>query len=101
MFALQRSGDVFLGIPYDVALFSQILLYISNETGLEANRIDMNIIDAHIYSNQLGPVMDYLKTPMYDTPDFKYNAPCLKNDYGKVELINYKHGPVITAPVAV
>jgi len=106
MFALQRSGDVFLGIPYDVALFSQILLYISHMTGLKANRIDMNIIDAHIYTNQLAPVMDYLKTPMYDTPDFKYLTPGkygvdVDLRFGKVELINYKHGPVITAPVAV
>lgn len=94
MFVLQRSGDLFLGIPYDIALFSKVLLYISNETNLKANKLEMQIIDAHIYKNQIESLREYLLQPVFDLPYYKYNNRIL-------ELINYKSGPTITAKVAV
>lgn len=94
MFVVQRSGDVFLGIPYDVALFSQILLYIAEQTGYVASLLDIQIIDAHIYRNQIESVKQYLKQETFELPKFDY-----KN--GKLEITNYQHGPKITAAVAV
>jgi len=94
MFVVQRSGDLFLGIPYDVALFSKILLYIAEKTGLKANYIDIQIVDAHIYDNQHKAVEEYLANETFPSPSYIY-----KN--GALSLINYNHGPVITAKVAI
>jgi thymidylate synthase len=94
MFVVQRSGDLFLGIPYDVALFSKILLYIASKTNLKANKLEIQIIDAHIYKNQIEPICEYLSQPIYDLPKYKYNNEIL-------ELIDYKSGHKITAKVAV
>ena len=94
MFVLQRSGDMFLGIPYDMALFSKILLYVSSKVNLKANRIDVQIIDAHIYVNQRDAIHKYLEQETFQSPDYIY-------ENGALTLINYKHGPVITAKVAI
>ena len=94
MFVVQRSGDVYLGIPYDVALFSQILLYIADEVNLIAGDIQLQIVDAHIYKNQIDAVSKYLKTEIFPLPTFTYDNKTLK-------IENYQHGPIISAPIAV
>jgi thymidylate synthase len=94
MFVVQRSGDLFLGIPYDIALFSKILLYISEQTNLKANIIDLQIVDAHIYKNQINSVIEYLKQPINKLPKYKYNNK-------KLVIEEYISGPVITCEVAV
>jgi thymidylate synthase len=94
MFVVQRSGDVFLGIPYDVALFSKILLYVAKKVNLKPNYIDIQIVDAHVYNNQLDAIHNYLDQPTFDPPEYIY-------ENGALTLLNYKHGPVITAKVAI
>jgi thymidylate synthase len=94
MFVVQRSGDMFLGIPYDVALFSKILLYVAEKTNLKANYIDIQIVDAHVYNNQHDAIREYLAQETFKAPEYIY-----KN--GALSLINYKHGPIISAPVAI
>ena len=94
MFVVQRSGDLFLGIPYDIALFTKILLYVSEKVNLKANWLEVSIVDAHIYNNQHEAIHKYLLEDTFDTPEYIY-----KN--GALSLINYKHGPVITAKVAI
>jgi thymidylate synthase len=94
MFVVQRSGDLFLGIPYDIALFTKILLYVSEKVNLKANLLEVSIIDAHIYDNQHAAVREYHKQGIFQAPKYIY-----KN--GALSLINYNHGPVITAKVAI
>jgi thymidylate synthase len=94
MFVVQRSGDLFLGVPYDVALFTRILLYVADQTGLDADTLDIQIVDAHIYNNQIEAVQEYLGQDNFKLPRYKLDGNLL-------ELIGYKHGPVITATVAV
>jgi thymidylate synthase len=94
MFVVQRSGDLFLGIPYDVALFSQILIYVSEITGYEPNKLDVQIVDAHVYKTSLNAVKEYLQQETFDLPNYEY-----KN--GLLKINDYKHGSVISAPVAV
>jgi thymidylate synthase len=94
MFVVQRSGDLFLGIPYDVALFSKILIYVADKTGYKPNFLDIQIIDAHIYDNQHEAVQEYLEQGSFTPPEYIY-------ENGALTLINYKHGPVITAKVAI
>lgn len=94
MFALQRSGDLFLGIPYDVALFSMFLLYVAEQTGYKAGKLSLQIVDAHVYSNQIDAVEQYLERETYELPKYKF-------ENSKLEILNYKHGSVIKAQVAV
>jgi thymidylate synthase len=94
MFVVQRSGDMFLGIPYDIALFTKILLYVAEKTDLEASLLEVQIVDAHIYDNQHVAVHKYLEQENFDLPEYI-------NENGALTLINYKHGPVITAKVAI
>ena len=94
MFALQRSADIFLGVPYDMALFAQLLLYVADKTNLKAKTIDVKFIDAHIYHNQHTAVLDYLKQDIKELPTYEY-----KNEI--LTLKNYTPGKVITAPVAI
>jgi thymidylate synthase len=94
LFALQRSGDLFLGIPYDVALFTTLLFYVAEETGLKPNILDLQIIDAHVYSNQEEAVKNYLQLPIFNLPKYEYNKKVLT-------ISDYEHGPVLRATVAV
>ncbi len=94
MFVVQRSGDLFLGIPYDLALFSKLLLYISEQTLYLPGMINLQIVDAHVYKNQKEAIQEYFEQPTYDFPDYTY-----KN--GELKITNYQHGPNITAEVAV
>jgi thymidylate synthase len=94
MFVLQRSGDLFLGVPYDVALFTKILLYVSTLTNYKPNLLEIQIIDAHVYNNQIESVNKYLQQPIFAQPTYEYSL-------NELKLINYNHGPVITAKIAV
>jgi thymidylate synthase len=94
MFVVQRSGDLFLGIPYDVALFTKVLLYVAEKVNLKANWLEVSIVDAHIYDNQSDAIHKYLLEPTFDTPEYIY-------ENGALTLLNYKHGPVISAKVAI
>lgn len=94
MFVLQRSGDLFLGIPYDMALFTRILLFVADKTGLHANKVDVQIIDAHVYDNQHYAIHEYLDQEVYTLPTYTYSN-------NELKIQDYKHGPVITANVAV
>lgn len=94
MFALQRSADVFLGVPYDMALFAQLLLYVADKTGYQAKTLDVKFIDAHIYKNQREAVEEYLDEDYAAAPTYAYKD-------GVLTLNNYEPGKVITSPVAV
>lgn len=94
MFALQRSADVFLGVPYDVALFSQLLLYVAEKTGYNAKKLSIKFIDAHIYKNQQAAVEEYLEEEFNGAPTYGFHN-------GVLTLNDYKPGKVITSPVAI
>jgi len=94
MFVVQRSGDLFLGIPYDIALFSKLLLYVSYETNMIANNITLQIVDAHVYKNQIESVCEYLCTKIYSLPKFTYVNKQLK-------IIDYKFDKKITCKVSI
>lgn len=96
MFVVQRSGDMFLGIPYDMCLFAKLLIDVAQRTGLKPNDMHVTIVDAHIYQNQVEAVLEYLDTKIYDLPEYFVNG-----GYSNITLVDYKHGPIITAPVAI
>ncbi len=95
MFVVQRSGDMYLGVPYDIALFTLIMNYVGEKTGLLPNRLSVNIVDAHVYKNQLEAVNKYLDTNILSRPSYRF---CTERG---ARLIDYQSGPHIPAPVAI
>lgn len=94
MHVTQRSADLFLGIPYDITLFSNLLLYVAEKTGLKAKEVHLNMIDCHIYSNHIEAVEEYLAAETFSLPTYLYN-----NE--ELTINNYKFGSQATAPVAI
>ena len=100
----QRSADVFLGVPFNIASYALLTMMIAQVTGLELGEFIHTIGDAHIYQNHLDQVTLQLSRPCYDPPTMVLN-PEIKDifafTYDDFTLQNYTCGPAIKAPIAV
>lgn len=100
----QRSGDIFLGIPFNIASYALLLLMVAKVTGLEPGTFVHTIGDAHIYSNHLEQVNLQLTREPYKLPTMKINNDSkniLDFKYEDFELVDYKCHPRIKGEVAV
>lgn len=100
----QRSADVFLGIPFNIASYSLLLMMIAQVTNLRPLEFVHTIGDAHLYINHLEQAKIQVTRLPFNLPqmiinpeiksifDFKYEDFC---------LVNYNHHPAIKAPIAV
>ncbi|MDG2116619.1 MAG: thymidylate synthase [Porticoccaceae bacterium] len=100
----QRSADVFLGVPFNIASYSILTLMIAQVTGLKPGDFVHTFGDAHLYSNHMEQVEEQLSRSTFALPALAIN-PRVNNlfdfVYEDFELQNYQsHGP-ISAPVAV
>ena len=91
----QLSGDVGLGIPFNIASYSLLVHIIANECGLEVGDFVHTIGDAHIYSNHVEAIKEYLSREPFEAPTLVFD------EEGNYKLEGYQSHPAIKAPVAV
>lgn len=100
----QRSCDTFLGLPFNIASYSLLLMMIAQVTGYKAHEFIWTGGDTHIYSNHFDQVKEQLSRDFKQLSKVKIN-PNIKNLFDftidDFELIGYDSHPAIKAPIAV
>ena len=100
----QRSADLFLGVPFNIASYALLTHMIAQECGLGVGDFVHTLGDAHIYSNHMEQVKLQLSRTPKPLPQIKLN-PAITSvfdfTFDDIELINYQSDDAIKAPVAV
>ncbi|MDX1683223.1 MAG: thymidylate synthase [Phycisphaeraceae bacterium] len=100
----QRSADVFLGVPFNIASYSLLTMMMAQVTGLEPGDFVHTFGDAHLYLNHLDQAKTQLQREPRPLPTMKINPAVDSIDgftYDDFELVGYDPHPHIKAPVAV
>lgn len=100
----QRSGDIFLGLPFNIASYSLLTLMAAQVTGLQPGEFIHTLGDAHIYLNHQEQVDLQLSRAPYPLPGVTLNptiSSILEFRYQDISLTGYQCHPAIRAPIAV
>ncbi|MCY1158323.1 MAG: thymidylate synthase [Citricoccus sp.] len=100
----QRSADLFLGVPFNIASYALLTVMMARQTGLEPGEFVWTGGDCHIYSNHVDQVREQLGRTPYPYPRLRLNRQpedIFSYAYEDFELVDYQHHPTIKAPIAV
>jgi thymidylate synthase len=100
----QRSADVFLGVPFNIASYALLLMMVAQVTGLEAGEFVHTLGDAHLYTNHLSQARLQLEREPFGLPTMKLNPEVddlFAFRFEDFELSNYQYHEHIKAAVAV
>lgn len=98
----QRSADLALGVPFNLACYSLLTTILAKETGYEPGQFAHTLIDAHIYENHIEGLKEQLNREPKQLPQVKIaDKPFPELEFKDIELINYHSDPAIKFPVAV
>lgn len=100
----QRSCDMFLGVPFNIASYSLLLHMVAQASGLEENECILMLADAHIYLNHFDQVKEQLGRQPMPLPKLWLNPEVKDIDTFRMEdikLMDYQHHAPIKAPMAV
>ena len=99
----QRSCDMFLGVPFNIASYSLLTHMLAQQSGLEVGELIWTGGDCHIYNNHVEQVREQLSREPYPFPTLHLRQ--ADNLYAykweDIEIENYRHHPTIKAPIAV
>jgi len=100
----QRSADVFLGVPFNIASYALLTVMIAHVVDMVPGEFIHSFGDVHLYKNHFEQAALQLTRKPFPLPQMKINA-SIKSvtgfSYGDFELVNYQSHPAIKAPVAV
>lgn len=98
----QRSADVAVGVPFNIASYSLLLLMVAQECNLKPGNFIHTFGDAHIYLNHLDGIQEQLTRKPEKLPTIKIaNKPLFELEFEDIKLIDYKCQDFIKFPIAV
>ncbi len=99
----QRSADLFLGVPFNIASYALLTHMIAQQVGLDVGELVWTGGDCHIYDNHVDQVREQLSRDAYPFPRLRLRPAASLFDYAyeDFEILDYQHHPALRAPVAV
>jgi thymidylate synthase len=99
----QRSADLFLGVPFNIASYALLTQMVAEQVGLDVGEFVWTGGDCHIYDNHVDQVGEQLSREAYRFPRLRLQRVASLFDYTfeDMELVDYRHHPALKAPVAV